>query len=307
MVSPPGRSSDGVLEQAVAAVALRTQIALRVDSSALARLLGAIVEATVQLFDAEAASIALVEDDGRLRFLVAAGAKGAGVVGSVVAPGEGIAGFVMTTGQPLAVSNVAADPRFDRDAAARTGYLPRSILAVPLQADDRVLGVLEVLDRRGRDGFDLRDVALAGVFAAQAAIAIEATSVERDATAFLGRTLAAIAAGQGDEPVGDDAVAAATSAIAAATTVLQPEAGPEFWAFVDRVAALHSADAGTLGLLTELLEAAARHLHPTPAARGTDVRPAHQPTWRERAGLLDVDADADSDTDGDTDAETDAR
>ena len=92
---------------------------------------------------------------------------------------------MFTTGQPLVVSDVAADPRFDRATAESTGYVPRSILAVPVLDDGGSIGVLEVLDRRGDGGSGLRDLDLASVFARQAAVAIRASRVERDVAELL--------------------------------------------------------------------------------------------------------------------------
>ena len=147
-----------------------------------AAVLRSIVDATVALFDAEAASLALHDPaTDRLVFRVAAGEHGQGVVGLTIAPGQGVAGYVQATGQPLALSDVAADPRFGRAAAEQTGYVPRSLLAVPLVDETGVLGVLEVLDRRDGGSFDLRDIELASVFARQASVAIRATGLERDA------------------------------------------------------------------------------------------------------------------------------
>ena len=272
----------------LAALALRGEVALRLDTPGLDRLLRSVVEATVTLFDAEAASIALAEPDGRLRFRVAAGSQGAGVVGLTVAPGEGIAGFVLATAQPLAISNVAADPRFDREAAGRTGYVPRSLLAVPLEAGDRIIGVLEVLDRRGADAFDLRDVALAGAFARQAAAAIEVSRVERDIVQLVARGIAAAAAVEA-EPSAPAAGARAADAAAEAlardsVASLDPEAAPAFWALVDRLAALRVADPDRLALVGDMLEAAIRHLAPTPRV-GVPGEPARGRSWRDRAAL----------------------
>ena len=109
-------------------------------------------------------------------------------------PSDGIVGYVFTTGQPLAVSDVAADPRFDRSTAEGTGYVPRSILAVPLVDDGGTIGVLEVLDRRGDAGFGLRDIELATVFARQATVAIRSSRVEREVGELLRATLARLAA-----------------------------------------------------------------------------------------------------------------
>ena len=90
----------------------------------------------------------------RLVFRVAAGPEGGGVVGLEIAAHEGIAGYVFSTGQPLAVADVVADPRFERTTAERTGYVPRSLLAVPLVDEEGTLGVMELLDRR--DGVAVR-------------------------------------------------------------------------------------------------------------------------------------------------------
>jgi GAF domain-containing protein len=274
------------LEAVLDALAVRGSIALRVESPGLERLLASIAEATVALFDAEAASIALVEADGRLRFRVAAGAQGAGVVGLTVGPGEGIAGFVLATGQALAITNVADDPRFDRAAAARTGYVPRSLLAVPLQIEDRVIGVLEVLDRR-EGTFDLRDVRLAGTFARQAATAIDVTRVERELVRIVA---AGIAAGAASE---EDAAQIAAEVI----DRLGDEIDQQFWTAVDRLARLGATDSDRVALVTDLLEAALRHTGATGRAgarwpgdaseSGEVTRRSGARSWRDRAGLGD--------------------
>src|SRR5918998_116190 len=135
--------------QALSQAARRSSVARRLESDAEQALLQTIVDATVTLFEAEASSIALFErDPERLEFRVAAGAQGAGAVGLSVPPSQGIAGYVFSTGQALALSDVLSDPRFDRGTAERTGYVPRSIAAVPLIARDGPVGVLQVLDKR---------------------------------------------------------------------------------------------------------------------------------------------------------------
>ena len=73
-----------------------------------------------------------------------------GVIGVSVPPSKGIVGYVFSTGQAIALSDVLADPRFDQATAQRTGYVPRSIAAVPLIDGATTVGVLQVLDKRGR-------------------------------------------------------------------------------------------------------------------------------------------------------------
>jgi GAF domain-containing protein len=136
-------------------------------------LLQTIVEAAARIFGAAAASIALVDEKGQvLEFKVAYGAGREEVVGMRIPLDRGIAGYVAMTGQPIAVSNVHEDTRFHEDFAKSTGYVPRSILAMPLISGDRVIGVMEVLDKINAPSFGMQDMELLGLFARQAAIAI---------------------------------------------------------------------------------------------------------------------------------------
>lgn len=137
-------------------------------------LLKSIVEAAARIFGAAAASIALLDEEkGTLEFKVAVGQGNAGVVGMSIPMNKGIAGYVAMTGQPIAVSNVEQDARFAEDFAKSTGYMPRSILATPLLTDERVIGVMEVLDKINAASFGLQDMELLGMFAQQAALAID--------------------------------------------------------------------------------------------------------------------------------------
>jgi GAF domain-containing protein len=92
---------------------------------------------------------------------------------------------VLVTQQPLVVENVAEDPRFGREAAESTGFVPRSLMAVPLLYVERALGVLEVLDRPQDQPFRLAEMELLGQFANQAAIALDLMQRARRARATL--------------------------------------------------------------------------------------------------------------------------
>jgi GAF domain-containing protein len=137
-------------------------------------LLKSIVEAAARIFNAAAASILLVnEREQLLEFKVAYGASNRDLVGLKFPLDKGIAGYVVMTGQPLAISNVRQDARFNQDFAKSTGYVPNSILAMPLRAGERVVGVMEVLDKINAASFGIKDMELLGMFAHQAAIAID--------------------------------------------------------------------------------------------------------------------------------------
>jgi GAF domain-containing protein len=138
-------------------------------------LLKSIVDAAGKIFGAAAASILLVnEQQEALEFKVAFGPTDRELVGTMFPYDKGIAGYVFMTGMPIATSNVREDKRFNQDFAKSTGYVPNSILATPLiSSDDRVIGVMEVLDKIDASSFDMKDMELMGLFAQQASMAIE--------------------------------------------------------------------------------------------------------------------------------------
>ena len=229
------------------ASARRADVALRLRGGAEQALLQSIVDATVTLFDAEAASIALFEGDpDRLEFRVAAGERGAGVIGLSVPPSQGIAGYVYSSGQALALSDVMSDPRFDRATAQRTGYVPRSIAAVPLLDDRQTLGVLQVLDKRSTPTFSLRDMELLAVFAAQAAAAINAARVHRDVGRLLQSVLGQVA---GAELTPEQI----ETLVRAATVGMDDDAETPFWQLVEQVVRLHGLGERELLLVTDIL------------------------------------------------------
>jgi len=83
---------------------------------------------------------------------------------------------------------VTEDPRFAKDFAEGTGYIPKGLMAVPLLYEERALGVLEVLDRPQRTQFSLVEMDLLGLFANQAAIALDLLRRTRRAEAVLAAT-----------------------------------------------------------------------------------------------------------------------
>jgi len=231
---------------ALVAASRRSAVGRRLQGDIETRLLQSIVDATVRLFDAEAASIALFEaDPDRLIFRVAAGEQGAGAIGLSVPPTQGIVGFVYSTGQALALSDVANDPRFNRGAAEQTGYVPRSIAAAPLLDEDGTIGVLQVLDKRSSATFSLQDMELIGVFAAQATVAIAAAKVMRDTSRLVAASLADLD--------GDTSAEDAEAIVARVTAGLDTDADSPFWKVVDQVARLRGLSDRELTLVADIL------------------------------------------------------
>jgi len=132
------------------------------------------VAAVRQLHDAAACSVALVEGDGsQLRFRAASGVGAETIVGMTMPVGRGIAGWVAMTAQAIAVTDVQRDPRFAKDMAEATSYVPRSLLAVPLVDDAGVVsGVLEVLDPAQGGDHTGRDLDVLGMIGSQLAAVV---------------------------------------------------------------------------------------------------------------------------------------
>ncbi|MCA1712820.1 MAG: GAF domain-containing protein [Actinobacteria bacterium] len=159
------------------------------------RLLTALTETARRLFGAAACSLALLSDDeAELVYTTAAGAGAEDVTGLRIPATQGIAGWVVQSGQSVALDSPADDPRFARAVAEGTGHVPREILAVPVVSAERMLGVLTLLDRdAGRPGAD-QDMTLLQVFADQAAIALESADAFRRMGGVLLQAIATAAA-----------------------------------------------------------------------------------------------------------------
>ena len=94
--------------------------------------------------------------------------------------GAGIAGRVAATGQPLGVADAYADPRFHPAVDQATGYRTRSLLCMPLaDGAGRVVAVMQLLNKRGHDGFEGRDEQLFRDFAGRMGVILEAWSSMR--------------------------------------------------------------------------------------------------------------------------------
>ena len=147
-------------------------------------LLQSVVEVARAIFAARASSVFLLDEDAdELVFEAVAGEGAESLMGQRIPSSTGIAGWVLVTRQPLVLEDVANDPRFARDVAESTGYVPHGLMCVPLLHDERALGVLNVLDRASQ--FTLEEMELLGLFANQAAIGLDLLQRARRAQAVL--------------------------------------------------------------------------------------------------------------------------
>ena len=167
------------LRAAVAAGALGSEDSYRA-------LLQSIVEVARAIFGARASSVFLFDEPSDELVFEAVAGEGAGeLIGERFPSSPGIAGWVLVTRQPLVVEELENDPRFAREAAESTGFVPKGLMAVPLLNEDRALGVLEVLDRPQKAAFSLAEMDLLGLFANEAAIALDLLQKARSARAVL--------------------------------------------------------------------------------------------------------------------------
>ncbi|MFZ5909112.1 MAG: sensor histidine kinase [Chloroflexota bacterium] len=136
-------------------------------------LLDRIVQAAADITSAAAASILLYDNTSRqLYFQVATNIDEPTLRGLVVPLEGSIAGWIVTNCKPVRIDNAHKDPRHFGNIEQTTGFLTHSLLGIPLVTKNKVVGVLEVLNKR-EGQFSTGDENLLSVLGAQAAVAIE--------------------------------------------------------------------------------------------------------------------------------------
>ncbi len=146
----------------------------------LQTVLDTIMHSAEELTGAETSSLLLYDEaTDELYFSVARGEKGETLQEIRLKRGEGIAGSVLQTGEPLLVQDVSRDPRHASRVDQASGFVTRNLIAVPLRIDTTLKGVLEVLNKK--DGTfteeDLDDLMSLSVLSA---IAIDKAQAHRD-------------------------------------------------------------------------------------------------------------------------------
>ncbi len=133
-----------------------------------------IIELSREVMNAEASSLLLLDPESqRLRFHVARGPSAGALRELSLELGQGIAGWVAQSGEPLLIADAYQDSRFDPAYDQLTGFKTRSILTVPLKAKDQVLGVIQVLNKVGESSFEAHDLSLFQSFGSMGSIALE--------------------------------------------------------------------------------------------------------------------------------------
>ncbi|MBI4685436.1 MAG: HD-GYP domain-containing protein [Nitrospirae bacterium] len=131
------------------------------------------IEAATRLAEAEAGSLLLIDkNSGELFFEVALGEKGAEVKETRLKKGEGIAGWVAEKGEAVIIHDVQSDPRFFKEADIKSNFVTRNMICVPVRTKDKVVGVLEAINKKA-DRFNDDDMEMLSSLANEVAVAIE--------------------------------------------------------------------------------------------------------------------------------------
>ncbi len=133
-----------------------------------------ILDSAVDILNAEAGSLFLVDQQtDELVFKVTVGPVAKNLVGQRLPAGTGFVGQAVQTRQPVIVNNVAATTTWNPSTDKQTGFVTRSILAIPMEVKDRVIGVIEVINKKDGSPFTVDDQNLLAAFSGQASVAFE--------------------------------------------------------------------------------------------------------------------------------------
>jgi signal transduction protein with GAF and PtsI domain len=140
-------------------------------------LLDETMECALELLDADDGSFILVDEEtDELIFVLVHGSVREALQGYRFDRRQGIAGWVADYAEPVIVGNVKADSRFLPEIDERFGFETCSLVAVPLVARGRVLGVIEVVNKRSGEDFTEEDVSSLSILATLAACALDYTA-----------------------------------------------------------------------------------------------------------------------------------
>lgn len=137
-------------------------------------LLEEIMKVTKDVFRAETCSVLLLDEkSGDLVFSVALGEKGDEVKKFSIKPGQGIAGWIAEKGEPLLIENAKEDHRFFQGVDKKTGFETKSILAAPLFLKNKILGIIEIINKVDGGQFTKDEMDTLVTMSGQIAIAID--------------------------------------------------------------------------------------------------------------------------------------
>lgn len=138
------------------------------------------ISAATHLLNAETGSLILVDPDTEdLFFEVALGEKEEELKEIRLKKGEGIAGWILESGEPFIIDNVKTDCRFSKSIDEKSTFITRNMVCVPLKIKDRVIGVLQVINKK-ENSFDEEDREALAALANHVAISIDNASLYQE-------------------------------------------------------------------------------------------------------------------------------
>ena len=152
------------------------------------------MQAATRLMNCEVSSLLLLDNDSHeLYFEVALGDKGEKVKEIRLQVGEGIAGWVAKHGEPLLIADVVNDERHFRKADEKSKFVTRDMLCVPLKVKNKVIGVLEAINKLEGEVFNDEDLKLFLLLANQVAIAVDNARLYKELRETFLQTVEALA------------------------------------------------------------------------------------------------------------------
>lgn len=140
----------------------------------LDQLLELIIDTATRMMQAKASSLLLLDQrTKKLYFKVAIGERKDEIRKFEINLGQGIAGIVAETGEPLLIPDVTRDPRWYKEISESIGFETRSIACVPMQVDGETIGVVEIIDKEDGTPIQNEDMKILTVFAELASLAID--------------------------------------------------------------------------------------------------------------------------------------
>jgi signal transduction histidine kinase len=137
-------------------------------------LLQIMVQAATELTNTEACSIMLIDrNTGELRFAEASGGGSDALKKMSVPLDSSVGGHIVRQNRPILIRDAQSDPRWHGKVDETVDFTTRTILGVPLRVRDKVIGVLEVINKNTSEGFNEDDIQIASTLASHASIAIE--------------------------------------------------------------------------------------------------------------------------------------
>jgi len=177
-------AEDSVLERTMMRTKKRERVREGVN---LGKVLAEIVSWAERFVPSDSGSILLDDpvlkmqgEDDKLFFAACFGESAPALVGTNISAFEGIAGRTYRTGEPYISEDVSKDDAFLSEVDQRTSYETRSIICAPISIQGNVIGVVELLNRKGQAPYDLNDMKLLEIFAGYTANLIENALAARE-------------------------------------------------------------------------------------------------------------------------------